>query len=103
MRIITNGALLLALCCLPAAPAIAQDKAERARGELLYSTFCVSCHTTQAHWREKSIVTDLKSLRVQVRRWQTNAGQNWSDADIEEVVNHLDRLYYKYPATSGKG
>jgi mono/diheme cytochrome c family protein len=99
----TEVALLLALFWLFSAPVIAQDKVTRSRGELLYSTFCVSCHTTQAHWRDQRIVTDLNSLRAQVRRWQTNAGQNWSDADIEEVVNHLDRLYYKYPATSGKG
>lgn len=103
MRTTTHAALLLALCCLPGASVVAQDKLERSRGELLYSTFCASCHTTQAHWRDKRIVTDLKGLREQVRRWQGNTGQNWSDADIEEVVNHLDRLYYKYPATSGKG
>ena len=103
MRILADVALSLTLCSLLSAPAIAQDKVERSRGELLYSTFCVSCHTTEAHWRDQRIVTDSKSLRFQVRRWQTNAGQNWSDADIEEVVNHLDRLYYKYSPTSGKG
>ena len=63
MRILANVALSLTLCSLLSAPAIAQDKVERSRGELLYSTFCMSCHTTEAHWRDQRIVTDLKSLR----------------------------------------
>ena len=103
MQIARHVTLVLALCAGLTTAAIAQDKAARPRGELLYSTFCVSCHTTQAHWRDKRIATDMQRLREQVRRWQGNIGQSWSDADIEEVVQHLNRLYYKYPVTSGKG
>jgi cytochrome c553 len=103
MQIVRHVILVLALCAGLTTVAVAQDKAARPRGELLYSTFCVACHTTQAHWRDKRIATDMQRLRDEVRRWQRNVGQNWSDADIEEVVQHLNRLYYKYPVTSGKG
>ena len=93
------AAVLLGLPCLAAA----QGSSPQARGELLYSTFCVACHTTQMHWRDKRIAVDLPSLKEQVRRWHTNAGQKWSEADIDEVVQHLNRIYYKFPSVTGKG
>ena len=40
------------------------------RGELLYSTHCIACHTEQVHWREKKLVTDWPSLVAEVNRWQ---------------------------------
>ena len=70
---------------------------------MLYSTFCVSCHTTQMHWRDKKVARDLPGLRVQVQRWQTNVGQKWDRADVEEVVNHLNRTFYKFPGVTDKG
>jgi mono/diheme cytochrome c family protein len=67
------------------------------RGELLYGTHCVACHTTQVHWREKKQVVDWPSLRAQVRRWQAADRLAWSDDDIEEVAQHLNTLYYRLP------
>jgi hypothetical protein len=94
--------LLAALLWNPALVG-AQAGNTQSRGELLYSTFCVACHTTQMHWRDKRIAVDLPSLKEQVRRWHTNAGQKWSEADIDEVVRHLNGIYYKFPAASEKG
>jgi len=94
--------LLAALLWMPGL-AGAQSTNSQSRGELLYSTFCVACHTTQMHWRDKRIAVDLPSLKTQVRRWHTNAGQSWSEADIDEVVRHLNRVYYKFPAATEKG
>jgi hypothetical protein len=95
--------LALAVWFVAAGTASAQDRAPQARGELLYSTFCVECHTTQMHWRDKRIATDLPGLRAQVRRWQGNIGQNWEQKDIDEVTNHLNRTYYKFPGGTDKG
>jgi len=103
MQTVRHVTLVLVLCAGVTTGAVAQDKVARPRGELLYSTFCVACHTTQMHWRDKRVAADLPGLRAQVRRWQGNIGQSWSDADIEEVVNHLNRVYYKFPVTTGKG
>jgi mono/diheme cytochrome c family protein len=68
------------------------------RGELLYSTYCIGCHTTQAHWREKKLATDWDTLRYQVRRWQRNAAPGLNDDDISAIARHLNDLYYHFPA-----
>jgi hypothetical protein len=92
---------MLLLCTTP--HTFAQTDAPQARGELLYSTFCVACHTTQMHWRDKPIARDLPGLRAQVTRWQDNIGQKWEAKDIEEVTNHLNRTFYKFPGATDKG
>jgi mono/diheme cytochrome c family protein len=76
----------------------AQEPARDAsRGELLYSTRCIACHTSQVHWREKKLATDWNSLQSQVRRWQGASGLGWSDQDIAEVARYLNSLHYHYP------
>jgi mono/diheme cytochrome c family protein len=86
-------ALLLGVLCTGAMPcAWAQS-----RGELLYLTHCVSCHTAQVHWRDKKRVVDWPSLRAQVRHWQAADHLAWSDADIEEVVLYLNTMFYRLP------
>ena len=67
------------------------------RGDLLYSTHCVTCHTTQIHWRNDRQAFDWDSLKFQVRRWQGNAGLAWSEADIAEVSRYLNETIYHYP------
>lgn len=94
---------LVALICLAATcTSQAQTPPGPSRGELLYTTHCVSCHTTQIHWRDNRQAFDWDSLTAQVRRWQGNAGLAWSDADMAEVSRHLNDASYHYPQTSGK-
>ena len=69
------------------------------RGELLYNTHCISCHTTQMHWRDNKQANDWKGIEAQVRRWQGITGLAWSDADIAEVSRYLNDTIYKYPQT----
>jgi len=66
------------------------------RGELLYSTHCFACHSTQVHWREKKLVNDWKSLQSEVSRWQEVSRLGWGDEDIEDVARYLNVLYYHY-------
>jgi hypothetical protein len=47
-------------------PAHAQKAGEATRGELLYSTHCISCHSSQLHWRDNKVATNWASLRSQV-------------------------------------
>ena len=77
--------------------ACAQPVPAETRGELLYSTHCVACHTTQMHWRNDRQAFDWDSLKFQVRRWQGNAGLAWNDADIIEVSRYLNDTIYHYP------
>ena len=30
----------------------------QSRGELLYSTHCISCHTSEIHWRDNKAATE---------------------------------------------
>jgi hypothetical protein len=75
----------------------AQPTPSNSRGELLYSTYCDSCHTTQVHWRDKKLATDWPSLRAQVLRWESNIGMNWTDDDIAAVARYLNEHYYRFP------
>jgi mono/diheme cytochrome c family protein len=77
--------------------AFAQAAPAATRGELLYSTHCVTCHTTQMHWRNDRQAFDWDSLKVQVRRWQGNADLAWNEADIAEVSRYLNETIYHYP------
>lgn len=74
-----------------------QPTRDASRGELLYSTHCIACHTTQVHWREKKLATDWRSLQSEVRRWQGASGLGWSNQDIAEVARYLNALHYHYP------
>ena len=77
-------------------------QADEPRGELLYSTYCVGCHTTQVHWRDKKLVVDWTGLKKQVRRWQSNVGLGLAEEDIAAIAQYLNRLYYRFPATDAK-
>ena len=72
------------------------------RGELLYSTYCIGCHTTQVHWREKRLATDWTSLNFQVHRWQQNVAPGLADDDVAAIAIYLNDLYYHFPATDAK-
>ena len=95
---------LLAMTALAAISAFAHSQAPpvATRGELLYTTHCVTCHTTQMHWRNDRKANDWDSLKVNVRRWQGNAGLQWGDADIAEVARHLNDTIYHFPQTADR-
>ena len=94
---VATTAVLLGACLSP--PVLAQS-----RGELLYSTHCIACHTEQVHWRERKLVADWTSLRAQVRRWQADAALGWSDDDVAEVARYLNEEFYRLPiATAPAG
>lgn len=68
----------------------------QARGYMLYSQYCVECHTAQVHWRDARLATDWKSLNLQVRRWQAVAFLNWNEEDIQNVTRYLNTRYYDF-------
>jgi cytochrome c5 len=78
------------------------DTAPGTRGALLYETHCISCHSTQMHWRDNKAAADWSGLVRQVRRWQGNASLNWSDDDILEVARHLNERFYRFEITGAR-
>jgi len=93
-----SWATALVAATLYAAPAAAQTAPPAAtRGELLYSTHCIACHTQQVHWREQKLATDWRTLKEQVDRWQQRERLGWPDDDITEVARHLNDTVYGYP------
>jgi mono/diheme cytochrome c family protein len=88
------GSMLL---CGAATAALAQAPAADPRGELLYATHCVGCHTTQVHWRAKKLASDYATLLAQVARWQEVAKLGWSADDVDAVARYLNGLYYRFP------
>ena len=92
-------AMLSATGVLFGVMAAAPDTFAQSRGELLYSTHCVTCHSSKMHWRDQRAATDWASLEFQVRRWQATAGLAWNDADIQAVTRYLNETIYRYPHT----
>jgi hypothetical protein len=88
--------IALALC---SQMALAQKPATAERsGELIYKTHCISCHTTEVHWREKRLATDWASLKFQVRRWLDNTGVGLSEGEVNALTGYLSRRYYRFPS-----
>jgi mono/diheme cytochrome c family protein len=95
-RIRTPLAAALLFAALPLhaqSPAVAAPS----RGELLYATHCIACHTTQVHWRDRRLVLDYPSLVAQVVRWQGNTGLGWTGEEVREVARYLDATFYHLP------
>ena len=90
-------AFMTVLCCsLVAVPtALAQS-----RGELLYTTHCIACHTTEMHWRDKRSASNWPSLKAQVRLWQDAASLAWADSDILDVAHYLNATIYHFEQTA---
>ena len=92
---------LICLVALTAAAGLAQaqptPESVSTRGELLYSTHCIECHTTQMHWRSNRQARDWDTLKFQVRRWQGVASLGWTEADVDDVARYLNDTIYKFP------
>jgi len=86
-------ALLVAACAWSSA---AWAQAAASRGELLYSTHCIACHTEKLHWRDQRQASDWASLKAQVRQWQANAMLGWTEDDVLAVTRHLNDTIYHY-------
>jgi hypothetical protein len=67
------------------------------RGTLLYENHCQGCHESRLHVRDQRRATTRAALRGWVTHWANHLGLGWSEADIDDVVDHLNRRYYKLP------
>jgi mono/diheme cytochrome c family protein len=95
--------LVAATMALAGLAAHAQTTTVPGRGELLYTTHCIACHTSEMHWRNNRRARDWESLKAQVLLWQGNTGLQWGEADIAEVAGYLNDTIYRYPRTAPVG
>lgn len=65
-------------------------------GKQLVEQQCTKCHDASVYTREDHFVTSKQALAEQVRRCSLNAGEQWSDEDIADVVDYLNATFYKF-------
>ena len=65
----------------------------------------VAAVTAPMHCLDTRQAKGWESLEENVRRWQAAAKLQWSQADLEEVAQHLnDTIYcYRPPTDRGRG
>jgi hypothetical protein len=100
IAILAGGLIAVPLFWGHVATAQIAPNAVEPRGELLYSMYCIGCHTTEIHWRDNKLATNWDTLREQVLRWSSNTGLAWGEGDILSVTRHLNALYYHFPIAS---
>jgi mono/diheme cytochrome c family protein len=67
------------------------------RGEALYENHCSSCHDPQVHVEgEARHVATLADLRARVAAWSVHSGLNWSEEDVNDVTDYLNRRFYRF-------
>jgi mono/diheme cytochrome c family protein len=93
----------LLVAAISAVAAFAQPLPTASRGELLYNTHCIACHSREIHWREQKLATDWTSLVRQVQRWAGNTGLAWSDDEVGDVARYLNATIYRFATPSVTG
>jgi mono/diheme cytochrome c family protein len=68
----------------------------QSRGELLYSTHCIGCHTTEMHWRDGRAATDWRDVVAQVGKWQSANSLSWNEQDVLAVARYLNESFYHF-------
>jgi mono/diheme cytochrome c family protein len=66
------------------------------RGEALYENHCSSCHDPLLHAGKARHVATLAELRARVAAWSIHSGLNWSEEDVNDVTDFLNRRFYRF-------
>lgn len=94
--LLNMGLLLLALACYASQAKAADAITNPAQGKKLYETHCFSCHDSKIHTRPETIIHSFSALKKRVQFCQNNSQLNWSAAQIDDVVAHLNDTFYKF-------
>jgi hypothetical protein len=65
------------------------------RSQLLYENYCQRWHISIVHVRDAQRARSLKDLEYWVARWSNELKLQWSADEICDVVDYLNRRYYK--------
>lgn len=94
-RIVHAAAFGVCILGFHAIPSLA---GEFSRGQSLYENHCQSCHAEWAHTRSGRKVASVAELHRRVAAWSVHAGLNWSDEEIRDVAEYLERNFYHFEA-----
>jgi mono/diheme cytochrome c family protein len=75
----------------PGTPISAQDFD---RGEALYKNHCKECHEALAHKRPGSRINSIGDVRSWVTSWSNHSNLDWSNDDINDVADYLNKKFY---------
>ena len=65
------------------------------RGEALYKNHCMECHESWAHTRDGRRVSSIDVLRQRVAAWSIHTGLGWSNEEVDDVTDYLNRQFYQ--------
>lgn len=66
------------------------------RGKQLHDEHCMNCHDDSVYTRDKRFVDSKEALVQQVNRCALNMDRQWSETDINDIVDYLNATYYKF-------
>lgn len=66
------------------------------RGQALYENHCQFCHTPKVHSRPNKLALTRNELRGIVNHWQRQQNLAWTDSEIDDVVEYLNRTKYRF-------
>ena len=89
--LLMTTSLVLLLAAAPATRA-----ADAGNGAKLVGEHCSGCHDDSIYTRKDRRVTSLDGLKKQVKRCELSLGLKWFDDEVNDVVDHLNRNYYKF-------
>ena len=89
-------AVLLMTSLTQGAQAASMLLGDAAKGKKLVEAGCTSCHGTEVYTRKDRKVKTIEGLIGQVGRCNTNLERHYNDAQLNDVVKHLNDAYYKF-------
>lgn len=87
---------LAAAAVLIVSTASAGLAADSAMGKKLLTAKCMGCHGTEVYTRADRKVGSLQALEKQVAVCSGAAGTGWTEAEKADVVQYLNRNFYKF-------
>jgi len=87
----------LVLVFLVVASFVSEDAraADAERGRSLYENHCTVCHTSVVHVRDQRKAGSREEIRSWVLRWQKELNLQWEATEVNDVIEFLNKRYYK--------
>jgi hypothetical protein len=85
-------AIFLGVACMVSMATLADAQ----RGQQLHEEHCMKCHDDSVYTRDEHSVTSKEALVRQVKRCAQNTNTQWSEKDVNDVVDYLNATYYKF-------